>query len=98
MSTVPNRNIISTFSKARATKSAFQSPLQQLTSRHQQHLQTTTQQAEKQLGYLTDKKQKIDRAIPVAKQPIQSNLKRISHYYGNQANILKAKINGEVKK
>lgn len=98
MSTVPSRTIISTFSKAATTKPAFQSPLQQLTNRHQQHLQTTNQQAEKQLGYLTDKKQKIDRAIPVAKQPIQTNLKRVSNYYGNQASMLKAKINGEIKK
>lgn len=97
MSTIPPRTIISNFSKPGPTKPANQSRLQQLTNQHQNHLQNDTKQTQKNINQLTERKQRIDRTIPITKQPLQTQLKGVSNYLGRQANNLKAKVNGELK-
>ncbi|MFZ5437688.1 MAG: hypothetical protein ACOZAK_01380 [Patescibacteria group bacterium] len=95
MSTIPPRTIISNFSKPGPTKTANQSRLQQLTNRHQHHLQNNTKKTQKDLNQLTERKQRIDRTIPITKQPLQTHLKGVSNYLGQQANNLRAKVNGK---
>lgn len=95
MSSVPPRSIFKTFSQAKPAKKSFGSKLGSLTHQHQQYLQNTTQQTQKNINQLTEKKQRIDRTIPVTQQPIQTHLKGVSNYLGKQTNNLKAKVNGQ---
>jgi hypothetical protein len=95
MSSVPPRSVISSFGKAKPAKKSFGSNLHSLTNRHQQSLKSGQQAINKNIGLLGEKKQRIERAIPTTKQPIQKHLKQASGYVGNQINNLKAKVNGK---
>lgn len=95
MSSLPPRSVISSFSKASPAKKSFGSNLQSLTYQHQQSLQNNQQQTQKNIGLLGEKKQRIDRAIPVTKQPIQKHLKQASGRVGSQISSLRDKVNGK---
>jgi hypothetical protein len=95
MSTLPPRSVISSFSKAKPAKKSFGSNLQSLTHKHKQSLQNNQQQTQKNIGLLGEKKQRIDRAIPTTKQPVQTHLQRVSGYMGSQMDNLRAKVNGK---
>ena len=95
MSSLPPRLVISSFSKASPAKKSFGSNLQSLTHQHQQSLQNNQQQTQKNIGLINEKKQRVDRAIPTTKQPIQKHLQRVSGQLGSQVNSLRDKINGK---